>query len=245
MTKAGVPMVLRDAAEEFVEEAVGRSHRDDAVLDRTGGPAGNARLTAWTGLLLLVLFLAELVTLLDVHGLLSWHVVIGVLLVPPALLKTASTGWRIVRYYTGNKPYRVSGPPPLILRVLGPLVILSTLAVLGTGVALILLTPATGRHDVFAIAGFGINLLFLHKASFVVWAAATGIHTIGRLIPAVRLTVAPVIQRVPGRLGRTATLSLTVGIAVVVAALALSLVGPWRADHPFGRDRHGIAARLH
>jgi hypothetical protein len=51
--------------------ATGRRHRDDPLEPRTGGPAGNARLTAWTGLLLLVLSLAELVTLLDVGGLIS------------------------------------------------------------------------------------------------------------------------------------------------------------------------------
>jgi hypothetical protein len=45
--------------------AIGRIHRDDPIDPSTGGPAGNARLTAWTGLLLLVLSLAELVTLLD------------------------------------------------------------------------------------------------------------------------------------------------------------------------------------
>ncbi len=122
----------------------------------TGGPAGNARLTAWTGLVLLVLLLAELVTLLDVRGLITWHVAVGVLLIPPALLKTGSTGWRIIRYYTGSRPYRHAGPPPLLLRVLGPLVVLFTLAVLGSGVALILAprgaTPA------------GVDVLFLHKA---------------------------------------------------------------------------------
>ena len=83
---------LRAEALAVADEAIGRGHRSDPVLTGSGGPAGNARLTAWTGLVLLALFLAELVTLLDVRGLLSWHVAIGVLLVPPALLKTASTG---------------------------------------------------------------------------------------------------------------------------------------------------------
>ena len=69
-----------------------------------GVPPGNARLTAWTGLVLLVLFLAELVTLLDVSGLISWHLALGVALGPPALLKTTTTGWRVVRYYTGTGP---------------------------------------------------------------------------------------------------------------------------------------------
>jgi hypothetical protein len=234
-------MMWRDAASDFATEAIGRSHRDDAVLDGTGGPAGNARLTAWTGLLLLVLFLAELVTLLDVRGLLSWHVVIGVLLVPPALLKTATTGWRIIRYYTGNQPYRVAGPPPMALRLLGPLIILSTLGVLASGVALILVTPTTGRSDLLTVGGFGVSPLFLHKATFVLWAATTGVHTLGRLVPALRLTVIPAMaKRIPGRIGRTATLSATIVIAAIVAALALSLAAPWRSQealrHPDRRQ---------
>ncbi len=239
-------MVLRDAADDFVTEAIGRSHRDDAVLEGTGGPAGNARLTAWTGLLLLLLFLAELVTVLDVRGLLSWHVVIGVLLIPPALLKTATTGWRIVRYYAGNRPYRVAGPPPLVLRILGPLVIFSTLAVLGSGVWLILISPESARQNLFA-GPLGLSVLNIHKASFILWAAATGIHTLGRLIPALRLTVVPAVsRRIPGRLQRTVALTATLVIAAVVAALALSLAGPWRTDQPFAhRDRHPAGARLH
>jgi hypothetical protein len=232
--------VLRDAAADFANEAIGNSHRDDAVLEGTGGPAGNARLTAWTGLLLLALFLGELVTLLDVRGLLSWHIVIGVLLIPPALLKTASTGWRIVRYYAGNRPYRAAGPPPLLLRVLGPLVVLSTLGVLGSGLALVFVSPDAGRQNLFA-ATFGISLLTIHKAMFVLWAVATGVHTIGRLIPALRLTVMPAMfRRVPGRLTRTATLFVTVVVAILVSVLALSLAGPWRdqaaSEH---HNRHG------
>jgi len=51
---------------------------------------------------LLVASVAELLTLVNVNGLLSWHVAIGALLVPPALMKTTSTGWRTARYYTGH-----------------------------------------------------------------------------------------------------------------------------------------------
>lgn len=116
------------------------------MLPRSGGPAGNARLTAWTGLLLLVLFTAELLTLIDIRQLISWHVVIGTLLIPPALLKTGTTGWRIIGYYTRRRPYRDAGPPPMLLRILGPLVVIGTLAVLGTGLLLILLGPDASRR---------------------------------------------------------------------------------------------------
>jgi hypothetical protein len=67
--------------------------------------------------------------------LLTEHVFIGLLLVPPVLLKTGSTLWRFARYYLGDPAFRRKGPPPVLLRLLGPFVILLTLAVLATGVA--------------------------------------------------------------------------------------------------------------
>jgi hypothetical protein len=240
-------MDVRAMTAEAATAAVGRSHRPDEVLPRTGGPAGNAALTAWTGLLLLVLFLAELVTLLDVRGLLSWHVVVGTLLIPPALLKTASTGWRMIGYYLRNRPYRRSGPPPTLLRLLGPFVVASTLAVLGTGVALILVGPAASRHGLLGVAGQHVDLLMLHKASFVVWAVATGLHVLGRAIPALRLTLlrTGTPGRIPGRAGRAAVVAVTVAVAVVTALLVLGQAGPWRAEarHFYHRPRtEGAAA---
>jgi hypothetical protein len=235
--------LLRSAAVDFAKQAVGRSHRDDVVLSPGGGPAGNARLTAWTGLLLLVLFAAELVTLLDVGGLISWHIVIGVLLIPPALVKTASTGWRIMRYYAGSRPYREAGPPPLLLRLLGPLVVVFTLAVLGSGLALVFVGPDGGRRVLFAPGGYDVSLLMIHKATFVAWGLVTGLHTLGRLIPAVQLTVLgrPGQRRIPGRHQRLAALAVAVLSGVLAAVLVLSVAGAWRT-HPDGdrlsRDRH-------
>jgi hypothetical protein len=105
--------------------------------------------------------------------------------------------------------------------VLGPFVVLTTLAVLGTGVALVLVGPGVGRSG-------PIPLLFLHKAAFVLWAGATGVHVLGRLIPAARL-VQRGVARLPGRTLRAGTLALTLVVAVVSAVLALSLIGPWSA----------------
>jgi hypothetical protein len=216
------------AVSEAVAEASGRERRHDPVLPGTGGPAGNAVLTAWTGLVLLVLGVAELLTLFDVRGLLSWHVAIGALLVPPALLKTASTGWRIARYYTGHAPYVQAGPPVLLLRVLGPLVVLSTLTLLGTGVLLVLLGEASGRTDLVTVLGVRIGWLTLHQAAFAVWAAATGLHLLGRIVPALRLTVAGrAAAGVPGRAQRTSALALAVVLAAVLAVALVRADGSW------------------
>jgi hypothetical protein len=215
-----------------VAEVTGRERRNDPVLPRTGGPAGNAVLTAWTGLVLLVLSVAELLTLVDVRGFLSWHVAIGALLIPPALMKTATTGWRILRYYVGNAPYREAGPPPMALRLLGPLVVLSTLALLTSGVMLVLLGNQSGRQNQFSMAGFGISWLTVHQGFFVVWCGATGLHLLGRIVPAVRVTVGSA-RGVPGGATRTALICAS---AVLAVLLALVLV---RADGSWGHDHHG------
>jgi hypothetical protein len=52
-------VALRQVTADVLAEASGRRHRTDPVAAGHGGPAGNARLTATTGLVLLVLCLAE------------------------------------------------------------------------------------------------------------------------------------------------------------------------------------------
>jgi hypothetical protein len=172
-----------------------------------GGPDANERLTAASGAVLFLLLAAEGVTILFIRPLLSAHVFIGMLLIPPVALKLASTGWRMVRYYRGAPQYVQKGPPLLALRLLAPLVVVSTLAVFATGVALIARGPGGGL------------LLGLHKASFVVWLAATGVHVLAYL------------SRIP-RLALAARRSwwLVAGVVVVGAVLAVTTV---RFAHPW------------
>jgi len=226
---------------QAVATALGREHRADPVLPATGGPSGNARLTAWTGLFLLVLFIAELVTLLDVRGLISWHLAVGVLLVPPALLKTATTGWRIVRYYAGNGPYRSAGPPPMVLRVLGPLVVLTTLALLGTGVSLVVMGDVGSRRTIVTVLGQRVDWLSLHQGGFVVWAVATGLHVLARTVPAWQLarTSTP---RVPGRRKRGLAVLASGVLGLACVAVVLQHSGGWRDHSDFRPERGRHAA---
>ncbi len=225
-----LPRVLTDT----VAEATGRSARPDPVLRGTGGPAGNARLTAWTGLVLLALSLAELVTLLDVTGLISWHIVIGVLLVPPALLKTSTTGWRMLRYYLGSPAYAAAGPPPLLLRVLGPAVIVSTLGLLGSGLTLVALGANESRRTLLDALGVRLSWVTMHQIAFVVWAVATGLHVLGRFVPALRLTVSDQ-SAVPGAWRRMLIVLASLTVAVMASVLVLSAAGSWQIDRPFDR----------
>jgi hypothetical protein len=132
----------------------------------TGGAGGNERLTGLTGMVLLALFAVEGFTILAIHQMLTLHFFLGVLLIGPVLLKVCSTGYRFVRYYTGDAEYRRKGPPALLLRVLGPAVILTSLSVIGTGVVL-------------AVAGPGPGIwLLAHKAAFVLWFGAMTVHVL-------------------------------------------------------------------
>ncbi len=239
-------MTLRYWADEALAEATGTDHRYDPVLPGTGGPAGNARLTAWTGAVLLVLSLVELVTLIDVGGLIDWHIVVGTLLVPAALVKTGTTGWRIVRYYMRNEPYRCAGPPPMLLRVLGPLVVLFTLAVLGSGLALVALGPDGSRTPFGSVLGHPLSALTVHQATFVVWAVVTGVHTLGRLVPAFQIVTAAGARagKVPGRVPRAGLLAVTLVAASVAAVVVLGLSSAWTSGSAFPHhgDRHHVGA---
>jgi hypothetical protein len=145
---------------------------------------GNARLTGSTAAVLFFLFAAEGVTVLRVHQLLTPHVVIGMVMVPVVIVKMGSTLWRFARYYLGDPEYRRKGPPPLFLRLLGPFVVMLTVAVLGTGVAL-LFVPTADRSE----------WLFLHKATFVLWLGAMALHVLAHLLETATLTWSDLSRR--------------------------------------------------
>lgn len=233
-------MTWREWTEDAVGEALGRQRRADPVVPGSGGPAGNARLTAWLGVVLLALFLVELVTLLDVRGLVTWHIAVGVLLVPPALVKTATTTWRFAGYYLRRPAYHRAGPPPMVLRVLGPLVVLSTLAVLGSGLALVALGPDASRAPFLTVLGFRVDALTVHQGTFVVWAVITGLHTLGRLVPAFGILTRRSTRsgtRLPGGMRRAGVLVLTLAAAGVTTGLLLGTAVPWQSDSQF-HDHH-------
>ncbi len=183
-------------------------------------PDGNERLTSVNGTLLLVLLAAEGVTILSVRQLITAHIVIGLVLVGPVLLKCASTGHRFVRYYRGNPDYVGKGAPTPLLRVLGPLVLLSSLAVLGSGVALLAVSPGDGP------------VLFLHKASFVVWFVSMTVHVLGHVLQAARSTAAE-YRRLPNRPARrrralrSAAIVASLAAGVGLAAALLPSASAW------------------
>lgn len=190
------------------------------------GVESNRRLTAMTAAVLLVLLAVEGLTILRISVLLVPHVLIGMLLVPPILLKIGSTGWRFARYYLGSPAYRRKGPPPTLLRLLGPIVVGMTAAVMGTGIAL-LLAPPHLRGE----------LLFLHKASFVAWFAVMAVHVTGHLVDTTRLAPRDFDWRTQHRARGAGIRQLAIAVAICLG-LALAVVtapkaGSWA---PSGRS---------
>ena len=98
-----------------------------------------------TGAVLLVLLAVEGFTILRVGRLLTLHFFLGMLLLGPVALKAGSVIYRFVRYYTGSAPYRRKGPPALLLRLLGPVIMLLTACVFGSGVMLAVTGPGRAR----------------------------------------------------------------------------------------------------
>jgi hypothetical protein len=172
-------------------------------------------LTSVTGLVLLPLLAVEGYTLLDVHGMITLHIFLGTLLVGPVLLKVATTFYRFARYYRGAPAYVRKGPPQIVLRVLGPVVTLTSLVVLGTGVGLIFMHSQGGF------------LLFAHKASFVLWFGAMTVHVVGHVREAARSTWREMRLRSRGQRYRLAALLLALALGVGGAAALLPTASSW------------------
>lgn len=193
------------------------------VLDRLathfpGGSQGNRNLTALLGALLLAGTVVELGTLvLGLQQTLAVHIFVGVALIPVVALKLASTGWRMLRYYTRASSYRAEGPPRPFLRGIAPLVVGSTVALLGSGVGLVL----AGPHSQFFRS--------VHSASFALFLLVVGVHSFAHLAKLRRFALADWTRgrRPRGHLLRRGLVGFAVVAGGAVALAALQSAGPW------------------
>lgn len=184
---------------------------DHERADSLASVDANGRLTALTGALLFVLLALLGITILAIRDLLPEHLLLGFLVIPPLALKLASTGYRFVRYYTGDASYREAGPPTLLLRLLGPLVVVSTVAVFVTGLELW-----------FFGLRFGSVWIEAHKVTFIAWLPITAIHVLGHLNRTGRAAAAELSSSpFAGALTRRSLVigSLVAGVALAIGSL--------------------------
>lgn len=205
----------------------GAETEERAVAPPDSGVEANQRLTASTAVVLFVLLFVEGVTVLRVRSLIRPHVLVGMLLVPPILVKIGSTFYRFLRYYTGAPAYRAKGPPAWVLRILGPVVVVLTVIMFGSGIALLL-----------APASWHASLLGLHKVSFILWFLATTVHVLGHLGETVRFGLpdwvrsrwSPPLRRATNV--RRAVLLASLAVGAVLGVLLLTQVATYLGSAP-------------
>ncbi len=185
---------------------------------------GNERLTAMTGAVLLILLAVECYTILRIGRLLTLHVFLGMLLLGPVVLKAGSVLYRFVRYYTGSAPYRRKGPPALLLRVIGPVIMLLTACVFGSGVMLVVTGPSYGPPT---------GWLEVHRISFIAWAFFITIHVLAYVPRLPRLLAAEgrAMAVLGGRSTRLALLIAAILAGLVIALLTVHLAGKWELNY--------------
>jgi hypothetical protein len=206
----------RRATSDAEREAFAR--RDGRGGVGSDGVDGNARLTGAAGALIFVLLAIEGVTILSVGRLLSAHVFIGMFLLPLVALKIGTTAYRFVRYYRGAPGYVAKGPPPPVLRLAGPVVVVSTVAVFATGIAAL----TVGRSSRW--------ILEAHKASFIVWFGAMTVHVLGHVLETPALAIADWHGRGADFRGSSLRRGLVVGAlaaGLVLGLVARGWIAPW------------------
>lgn len=188
---------------------------------KLGGPEGNELLTMAIAAVLALLLAVLGVTVIHMGGLVHAHMILGLLLIPPVVLKIASTGYRFARYYTHSRPYRLKGPPLLPMRVLAPVLVVATVAVFATGVVLL----ADG-HKV----GW---MLEAHKVSFIVWVVLFGVHFLVYVPRVLRSAAhdwsAARRAEVPGAGIRALLVATGLGAGAALVAVLLPTVDNWHA----------------
>jgi hypothetical protein len=180
---------------------------------RPGGTQGNEILTSMAAVVLVVLLVAEGITIVHMRGLLSAHMFIGLVLIPPVMVKLGSTGYRMASYYASSPAYRRAGPPRLPLRLMAPILVASTIALLASGVVLL----AAGHKS--------STVLTIHKLSFIVFGVVVAVHFlayIAQVVHSVRSDwSASRRHAVPGAGARAMLVAAALGGG---AALALALL---------------------
>jgi len=190
-------------------------------------------LTGSTGLVLIALLFVEGLTVPFIGRLVSWHILIGLILVPPLIVKMSSVLWRFSRYYLNDPAFRRAGPPHPVLRVLGPLVMMSTIVLFGSGIALWLIGPSD--RTVFR----------LHQLSFVFWFIVVAAHVVAHLLRATRLAAADARDARGGRgvdtrerrraRGRRGLIAVSLVAGLLLGLAARSVSSYWtsgRTDRP-------------
>jgi hypothetical protein len=216
---------VKSFGDESPARPLGRPHAGSVDARTSTGLSavvGNERMTALAGAVLLVLLVVELATSASLRTLLSVHIFVGVLLAGPLAVKLGSTGYRLLRYYTRSPAFVRRGPPHPALRVLAPLLVVTMLVVIGSGIGLVVTGPQ-----------YAVPFRQLHSVSVLLLLPLLAIHVFAHIRRVPRLVAddwsKPSGGQAPGR-GRRLGMNLgALMLGALAAVLLLPVAAPWLA----------------
>lgn len=195
---------------------------------------GNARLVAISGAALLVLLPIPYGSALALDLLWRVHYFSGLLLLPLLAVKLGATGWRALRYYTGDPAYRADGAPHPMPRLTAPILVASTGVLFGSGVVMMLGADRFGPWST------------IHNGAAVIFTGALGLHLLAHLwdTPAeVAADAAPALVRGAHRDVPGARRRLTVTVAAFLVGLTVAAVAipaeQWTGSRTHAEHREG------
>lgn len=193
----------------------------------------NERMTAIAGAVLFILIIVELFITANLHGLISEHIFVGVLLAGPLVVKMFSTGYRFLRYYTKSRDFVKKGPPNILLRLLAPLLVVITILVFVSGFGLAFVGPA--HMGLF---------LKVHAASVALWLPLLAVHVYAyiRKVPGLIASdwTRKSNDRVPGRKGRLLINISSLIVGGIAATIMIPVSAPWQGL----QIHHGLPSPL-
>lgn len=212
----------------------GGTVREDEMFNRQHlAVLRNERLTALAGGILFVLFLIDMVVTANLRQSILVHIFIGTLLAGPLAVKMTSVGYRFFRYYAKSPAFVEKGPPNIWLRLLAPFLIVLTLTLFLSGLALVLVGPS--HAEVFRL---------IHAGSAALWLPLIVVHVYAHIRQVPKSLRQEWSQRSRSQLtDRVKRLRINI-IALVAGAIAAVALMPISARWVNGPIEHGVPSPM-
>ncbi len=199
-------------ADRVPSESTGSSRRVRAV----------GRLLAMLGVVLFLGLAVEGVTIVFIGQTIAIHVVLGMILLPIILYKILIATYRFSMYYLGARDFKRAGPPELLLRIVAPLLVVTTLLVIATGIILVYTRPGTSSASYW---------LVIHRDTFIAWFVFCALHVLAYVRRAMGTGSEDLRHSryhwLLGRSGRLVSIAIALGMGVVLAVAVLPAASTW------------------
>lgn len=181
-----------------------------------------ARLLALLGSVLFIGLVIEGVTIVFIGQMVALHVVLGMILLPIMAYKTIVAMYRFSMYYLGASDFKRAGPPEMLLRVIGPLLVVTTVILMFSGIILVYAKPDTSTATFW---------LILHRDDFVIWFGLLALHVLAYARRAFGTAGYDLkdsrYHSLIGRRGRLISILIAAAFGVLLAWAVYPAIGQW------------------